>query len=318
MNLTPIPASTPPEDDRSIWIHSEHGWRCGFYYHQGDGFRTTEGHCLEGVTHWIERLPTPGEIEAVNENSVIDRAIDILDTGEGYNEWRTEEHELIRKLGEHLEAMGSKPALRKRIRDLENQIAASVALLEQGRKENAILLKHLRDMTTLAAAETSTKNTFRIKMIDEVDEFLNSRIPNPAGDRESTGEEKLVACKALENYNQQEINEYEELVKRCIEIMRTDGRASTLLFQRRLRLGYIRAAKICDILVERGYIEDGEGAKPRKILILPPVEEERCSECGEPLKDDFGGYRACFCRWGGEKPTVGQIIEAADAAKEGK
>ncbi len=67
---------------------------------------------------------------------------------------------------------------------------------------------------------------------------------------------------------QEEVNdEDEELVEKCIEIMRQEKKASTSLFQRRLRLGYTRAARILDILEQRGYVGPGEGAKPRDILV---------------------------------------------------
>jgi S-DNA-T family DNA segregation ATPase FtsK/SpoIIIE len=61
--------------------------------------------------------------------------------------------------------------------------------------------------------------------------------------------------------------EEEELVQKCIEIMRQERKASTSLFQRRLRLGYSRAARVVDILEQRHYIAAGEGAKPREILV---------------------------------------------------
>jgi len=62
-------------------------------------------------------------------------------------------------------------------------------------------------------------------------------------------------------------DEDEELVEKCIEVMRQEKKASTSLFQRRLRLGYTRAARILDILEQRGYVGPGEGAKPREILV---------------------------------------------------
>jgi S-DNA-T family DNA segregation ATPase FtsK/SpoIIIE len=60
--------------------------------------------------------------------------------------------------------------------------------------------------------------------------------------------------------------EDEELVEKCIEVMMQEKKASTSLFQRRLRLGYTRAARILDILEARGYVGSGDGAKPREIL----------------------------------------------------
>jgi S-DNA-T family DNA segregation ATPase FtsK/SpoIIIE len=61
--------------------------------------------------------------------------------------------------------------------------------------------------------------------------------------------------------------EDEELVKRCLEVIRQEKRASTSMLQRRLRLGYTRAARIVDILERRGILGPGEGAKPREILV---------------------------------------------------
>ncbi len=61
--------------------------------------------------------------------------------------------------------------------------------------------------------------------------------------------------------------EDEELVTKCIEIIRQEKKASTSLLQRRLRLGYTRAARIVDILEDRGILGPGEGAKPREILV---------------------------------------------------
>jgi S-DNA-T family DNA segregation ATPase FtsK/SpoIIIE len=61
--------------------------------------------------------------------------------------------------------------------------------------------------------------------------------------------------------------EDEELVRRCVGIMKQERRASTSLFQRRLRLGYTRAARVVDILEQRGVLAPGEGARPREILV---------------------------------------------------
>lgn len=61
--------------------------------------------------------------------------------------------------------------------------------------------------------------------------------------------------------------EDETLVEKCLEIIRQEKRASTSMLQRRLRLGYTRAARVVDILERRGILGPGEGAKPREILV---------------------------------------------------
>jgi S-DNA-T family DNA segregation ATPase FtsK/SpoIIIE len=62
-------------------------------------------------------------------------------------------------------------------------------------------------------------------------------------------------------------SEEEETLEKCLEVMRQEKKASTSLFQRRLRLGYGRAARMMDILEDRGIIGPGDGAKPREILV---------------------------------------------------
>ncbi|MBV8415315.1 MAG: DNA translocase FtsK, partial [Verrucomicrobia bacterium] len=61
--------------------------------------------------------------------------------------------------------------------------------------------------------------------------------------------------------------EDEALVEKCLEIIRQEKRASTSMLQRRLRLGYTRAARVVDILERRGILGPGDGAKPREILV---------------------------------------------------
>ncbi len=58
-----------------------------------------------------------------------------------------------------------------------------------------------------------------------------------------------------------------ECLEKCLEVVRQEKKASTSLFQRRLRLGYGRAARMMDLLEDRGIIGPGEGAKPREILV---------------------------------------------------
>ena len=50
-------------------------------------------------------------------------------------------------------------------------------------------------------------------------------------------------------------------------MLRAEGKASTSLLQRRLRLGYTRAARMIDILEARGIVGPADGAKPREVLI---------------------------------------------------
>lgn len=57
----------------------------------------------------------------------------------------------------------------------------------------------------------------------------------------------------------------EELLQKCLEVVVQEGKASTSLLQRRLRLGYTRAARIIDIMEQRGYVGPADGARPREV-----------------------------------------------------
>ena len=63
------------------------------------------------------------------------------------------------------------------------------------------------------------------------------------------------------------IDEDEEIIQQCIEVIRSEQKASVSLMQRRLRLGYTRAARIMDELEGRGIVGPSKGAEPRDILI---------------------------------------------------
>lgn len=59
----------------------------------------------------------------------------------------------------------------------------------------------------------------------------------------------------------------DELYEEAREMVVQAGKASTSFLQRKLRVGYARAARLMDILEERGVIGPGSGAKPREVLV---------------------------------------------------
>ncbi len=59
----------------------------------------------------------------------------------------------------------------------------------------------------------------------------------------------------------------DELLTQAVEIIRETQRASTSSLQRRMRIGYTRAARVMDILEERGIVGPARGAEPREIMI---------------------------------------------------
>lgn len=62
-------------------------------------------------------------------------------------------------------------------------------------------------------------------------------------------------------------SEEDEMLMEAIDVVMDCGQASTSMLQRRLKLGYSRAARIVDQMEERGIVGPFEGSKPRQILI---------------------------------------------------
>ena len=76
-------------------------------------------------------------------------------------------------------------------------------------------------------------------------------------------------------------DEDEDIIERALDIIRDTRRASTSAVQRRLRIGYQRAARVMDILESRGYIGPARGSGPREILFDIPDDDGDSDSPGE-------------------------------------
>ena len=59
----------------------------------------------------------------------------------------------------------------------------------------------------------------------------------------------------------------DELLPAAVEVVLETGQASVSMLQRRLKLGYSRAARLVDQMEDRGIVGPFEGSKPRQLLI---------------------------------------------------
>lgn len=69
-----------------------------------------------------------------------------------------------------------------------------------------------------------------------------------------------------DNVNNGSDDSDDDLYEQAREIVISSGKASTSYLQRRLKVGYSRAARLIDMLEERGVVSKGDGAKPRQVL----------------------------------------------------
>ncbi len=110
---------------------------------------------------------------------------------------------------------------------------------------------------------------------DEINAIVDHYKMQGKPDYENKITEKIVSQKP----DLPEQDEDDELVTQAIEVIRQTRRASTSSLQRRLRIGYNRAARLMDQLEEQGVIGPPQGSEPREILIdldtdTPPSDEE--------------------------------------------
>lgn len=66
----------------------------------------------------------------------------------------------------------------------------------------------------------------------------------------------------------------DSLFEQAKEVVIETGNASTTFLQRKLKVGYARAASLMDELEDRGIVSAAEGTKPRRVLVRASLEEE--------------------------------------------
>src|SRR5206468_4640483 len=71
-----------------------------------------------------------------------------------------------------------------------------------------------------------------------------------------------------------EDNGDDELFQDAVRLVFEFGKASTSLLQRRLRIGYGRAAHLIDMMERDGLVGPADGSKPREILKAPDYYKE--------------------------------------------
>ena len=92
----------------------------------------------------------------------------------------------------------------------------------------------------------------------------------------------------------------DELLPAAVEVVLETGQASVSMLQRRLKLGYSRAARLVDQMEERGYVGPFEGSKPRQLLITREKWQELQMAKGiapqeaPPAPDRYGSIHDVF------------------------
>ncbi len=103
----------------------------------------------------------------------------------------------------------------------------------------------------------------------EVKKVVEYIIANEGGKESKMDESLIEEIEKVNNNTEETTSYYEEeddsLYEEAKKIVIESKKASASLLQRRLKIGYARAARIIDMLEQRGVIGPGEGAKPREV-----------------------------------------------------
>jgi DNA segregation ATPase FtsK/SpoIIIE, S-DNA-T family len=125
------------------------------------------------------------------------------------------------------------------------------------------------DMLYLATGENKPRRVQGVMVTTEEIERITNRVKltvEPDYDESITSTE--TAVKSLNGVPNTSIgNDEDSLYQTAFELVRETRKASASLLQRRLKVGYARAARLIDLLEENGVVGPADGAKPRKIIM---------------------------------------------------
>lgn len=74
-------------------------------------------------------------------------------------------------------------------------------------------------------------------------------------------------------FDEFENDDHDDLYDDAVETVREAQKASASLLQRRLKVGYARAARLLDLMEEKGVVGPGDGAKPREVFLEKTADE---------------------------------------------
>jgi len=102
-------------------------------------------------------------------------------------------------------------------------------------------------------------------------------------------------------------SDYDELLPQAVDVIFETGQASVSMLQRRLKLGYSRAARIVDQMEEIGVVGPFEGSKPRNVLITKDQWRQMQYVSGvAPVEKAFAGKSAA------DKPNPENELSISD------
>jgi S-DNA-T family DNA segregation ATPase FtsK/SpoIIIE len=111
--------------------------------------------------------------------------------------------------------------------------------------------------------------------VKDIAEFLKNQYKNELPDDINLTEGSISADKSIFSSSLDDDNDRDDMFEEAKQIVISDKKASTSYIQRKLKVGYSRAARILDELEEAGIVGPSNGSKPRELLVDGTEVEEK-------------------------------------------
>ena len=162
---------------------------------------------------------------------------------------------------------------------------------------------------------------------EEIIEFVKKEAEAEYSDEILAEIEKAAADKDTKNAPAEEEasggkDDYDELLPQAVDVIFETKQASVSMLQRRLKLGYSRAARLIDQLEEVGVVGPYEGSKPRQIVITKQQWQEMQYSHGTAPVDTIAHEFAQVAESDEFAPTAGEepeetLLDGPDNARDG-
>ena len=119
----------------------------------------------------------------------------------------------------------------------------------------------------------------------KVTDFIRSQRPANYDDEVVSQPVQLGGGRSTNSFDNNNFDEDDSLLRDAVSVVVDSQKASTSLLQRRLRIGYGRAARLMETMEDRGIIGEGQGSRPRDVLIRS-VNEAFSDSNGNDDHDD--------------------------------
>ncbi len=133
-------------------------------------------------------------------------------------------------------------------------------------KIESVLLKMISYWQQYFFRDVIEKDALRKGMMPVINEDEANDLPD--------GAEPLEEDEVEDDGGPDEISEDNPDIKAAIAIVRAENKATTSLLQRRMSIGYAKAARIMDALEELGVVGPYQGGEPREVLPADEPEDE--------------------------------------------